>query len=224
MTPLPQGMLCTPTALDPSLHAQPVNYSLGTHAVTEPETISSVLDPSSHEENVDLAFSETVGLHNSATVENSGCSQPLDAFSSFDPSSHAQNVHFTTLDPSEHVQTCAIGPLTRCFTPLIPAAADASLQQQNTTYPVMNTRSYDTSTFVQLAAHQSQLRPQNFVLPEHSDDQHIHSMEYMEYVVPEIESQPRQMNTPNDIGRLTCSQPTGASRLGYQLNNFMVTA
>lgn len=220
VTPFPQ--LCTPTALDPSFHAQRVNHSLSTasHAQTQPETTSSVLDPSSHVENIDSAFPDLAGsLHDSTSVGNDRCSQSFDALSSFNPSSYAQNVHFTTLDPSEHVQACAFRP--QSFTPLIPATTDTYLEQ-NTTYPIMDTAGYDSSTSVQLAALQSEIRAQDFVPSGHSSDQHIRSIECMEYLVPEIESRPQQMNTPNDTDHPTCSQPTGAWQLGYQPQNFMI--
>lgn len=177
MTPFPQGVLCMPTELDPSFHAQPVN-SLDTapHAQTQTEATSSMLAPSSHVENVDLAFPELADLlHDSTSIGNNRCSLSLDALSLFDPSSHAQNIHFTTLNPTEHVQACAFGPLAQLYAPLMPV--DTSLDPRNTTYPIINTADYDSSTSVGRTARLSEIMTQDFAPPEHTSPQQTRSME-----------------------------------------------
>ena len=227
ITTFSQGVLCAPAELDPSIHAQPVSYSFlatALHTQSQTATTSSVLDPSSHVENVDSAFPELGNLRHSSDIGDSRYRQSLDTLSSFDPSSHAQNVHFTTLNPAEHVQACAFSPLAQLYAPLMAATADTSLDPQETSYPIVDIANYDSRTSIGRPTDQFEIMTHEFVPPEQTNHQPNRSMECMQYVDPERELRQQQINTPKDIDRPPCSQSTSTWQLGYQPHNFMVTA
>ena len=204
MTSVPQDILRMPTERDPSVHTEPMDYSLDIASHTT-DTSSVVLDPSSHAENVDLAFLEFSNLLHDGTA------------SLFDPSSHAQNIHFPTFDPAEHVQGCAIGGVDQFYA--TPTPTTINLDQSNTVYPITDTPDGVLSASAGATAHQETMARD---LPPVYANRHVNSMECMQNLVPEVELRPQQISTPNDTNRPTCSQPTRGWQPGVH-QNFMVS-